>query len=121
MRAGELLVRLQHLRDAKVSKLEVGVAEHEDVGGLEVAVQDVLVVQRLHAQAHLDEEGPHLWLGVGVRVRVRVRVRARVGVGVRARARVTRLCSMRAACTTFLPASATSVPKPRRWPPRKVE
>eukprot|EP00964_Phaeocystis_antarctica_P159352 scaffold130335_cov45-Phaeocystis_antarctica.AAC.1 len=60
-------------------------------------------------------------VGARAKARDRVGVRARVGVGVRVRARVTRLCSMRAACTTFLPASATSVPKLRRWPPRKVE
>ena len=27
---------------------------------LEVPMQDAAVVERLHAQAHLDEEGPHL-------------------------------------------------------------
>ena len=35
---------------------------------LEVPMQDAAVVERLHAQAHLDEEGPYL-----LRVRVRGR------------------------------------------------
>mmetsp|Transcript_12912 Transcript_12912/g.37926 ORF Transcript_12912/g.37926 Transcript_12912/m.37926 type:complete len:253 (+) Transcript_12912:1320-2078(+) len=49
---------LEHLGDAKVAEFYVLVVHHEDVGALEVAVQDVLLVEALQAVAHLDEEGP---------------------------------------------------------------
>ena len=41
-----------------LNPLEVPVGEEEDVGGLEVAVKDVAIVEGLHTEAHLNEEGP---------------------------------------------------------------
>ena len=37
----------------------MGLCSPPSMRHLEVAVQDVLVVERLHAEAHLDEERPH--------------------------------------------------------------
>ena len=49
-------VVLEELRDAEVEELHSPFAGHEDIGGLQVAVNDELLVSELDGRGHFEEE-----------------------------------------------------------------
>ena len=49
---------LSHLGDIKITHLHRAVLVHEDVGALEISVEDVLIVQCLESTDHLAKNLP---------------------------------------------------------------
>jgi hypothetical protein len=63
--AGRLLSgrRLQELRNPEVENLHAPVTRHHDIRGLQIAMDDSVVVRRLQAVGQLDPERAHFRLG----------------------------------------------------------
>ena len=66
--ARETALGIRHLSDAEVEDFHLTVAEEEDVAGLDVSVDDALLVGVVEAVTHLDHDGELVFEGQRARV-----------------------------------------------------